>query len=119
MRMMLSQRFTEVWVVGGVDEADSELLKQALITALAKGSRRIRFRFYLSSLGDLGYMETIRPVLLENVVASIVIEEKSLEEFKRDLETVGEEIIVVSGREGRSILNSLEKLKSQVKVIGR
>ena len=116
---MLSQRFTEVWVIGGVDEADSELLKQALITALTKGSRRIKFKFYLPNPGDLGYMEAMRPVLLENVVASIVVEEKPLEELERDLETVGEEVIVVSGREGRSILDSLEKLKSQVKVISR
>lgn len=117
---MLSQRFTEVWVIGEVDETDSELLKQALTTALVKGSRRVRFRFYLSAPGNLSYMEAMRHVLLENVAASIVVEEKPIEELKRDLETIRDEIIVVPGRDGLRLLNdSPQRVKSLMKVVGR
>lgn len=98
---MLTQRFFKVWVVGEADDQMVEKLKEKLHEALARGERRIVFRFYLRDMSSTAHLEAMRPVLLENTLLSVVVEERDFSELEKDLASLSKEegvLLLLSGR---------------------
>ena len=98
---MLTQKFLKVWLVGEADDRIVGKLKEKLREALSRGERRIAFRFYLEDASGTAHLEAMRPVLLENTVLSVVVEEKPISELEKDLASLSEEdevLLILSGR---------------------
>ena len=94
---MLGQRFSEVWIVGEPGEDVVEALKRIVRDRMFRGVKRLKLVFYLSSPRDLNYLNLLRPVLLENVSMSIVVEERPLKNLLDDARLVKDEVNVVMG----------------------
>ncbi|MCD6261198.1 MAG: hypothetical protein J7J28_05390 [Thaumarchaeota archaeon] len=94
---VLGQRFSEVWIVGEPSEDIVEALKRVVRDSTSKGVKRLKLIFYLSNPRDLNYLNLLRPVLLENVSMSIVVEERSIKNLLDDVRLVKDEVNVVMG----------------------
>ena len=94
---MLGQRFSEVWIVGEPGEDMVEALKRVVRDSMFRGVKRLKLIFYLSGPKDLNYLNLLRPVLLENVSMSIVVEERSIKNLLDDARLVKDEVNVVMG----------------------
>ena len=94
---MLGQRFSEVWVVGELGEDAVETLKRIVRESMFRGVKRLKLIFYLSGPKDLNYLNLLRPVLLENVSMSIVVEERPIKNLLDDAGLVKDEVNVVMG----------------------
>lgn len=93
---MLSESFHEIWIVGELGDEDVEKIKEAIAKRVLKGERRIKIKFYLREIGSLPYLEGLRKVLLENVHASIVVEEKAIDELMRELERSEKKVAILA-----------------------
>jgi len=94
---MLGQRFSEVWIVGEPGEDMVEALKRVVRDSTSRGVKRLKLVFYLRGPRDLNYLNLLRPVLLENVSMSIVVEERSIKNLLDDARLVKDEVNVVMG----------------------
>jgi len=94
---MFGQRFSEVWIVGEPGEDMVEALKRILRDSMFRRVKRLKLAFYLSNPKDLNYLNLLRPVLLENVSMSIVVEERPIKNLLDDARLVKDEINVVMG----------------------
>ena len=95
---MLDQRFSEVWVVGEIDEDIVKALKEIVRDEKLRGVKRLKFIFYLSDPKNFNYLNLLRSALLENTSMSIVVEEKSLENLLDDVKLIDEEVKVIRGK---------------------
>ena len=94
---MLGQRFSEVWIVGEPGEDMVEALKRVVRDNMFRRVKRLKLIFYLSNPRDLNYLNLLRPVLLENVSMSIVVEERPIKNLLDDARLVKDEVNVVMG----------------------
>ena len=94
---VLGQRFSEVWIVGEPGEDIVEALKRVVRDSTSRGVKRLKLVFYLRGPRDLNYLNLLRPVLLENVSMSIVVEERSIKNLLDDARLVKDEVNVVMG----------------------
>ena len=94
---VLGQRFSEVWIVGEPGEDIVEALKRIVRDSMFRGIKRLKLIFYLSNPRELNYLNLLRPVLLENVSMSIVVEERSIKNLLDDARLVKDEVNVVMG----------------------
>lgn len=113
---MLTQKFFKVWLAGKADDQLIRKLKEKLREALSRGERRIVFRFYLEDASNTAYLEAMRPVLLDNTILSVVVEEKPASELEKDLASLSKEDEVLLILRGQ--LKNLPKLprSSRLKV---
>ena len=98
---MLAQKFLKIWLVGEADDRMVEKLKEKLREAFSREERRIALRFYLEDASSMAHLEAMRPVLLENTLLSVVVEEKPVSELEKDLASLGEEdevLLILNGR---------------------
>ena len=116
---MLTQRFFKVWLVGAIDEHVVKKLKEKLFEALSKGKRGIIFRFYISDADDRSYLEVMRPVLLENTVLSVLIEERQITDLQKDLADLssGEEVVLLIGGRPLNLPNIPEDVSLRIEEV--
>jgi len=115
---VLDQRFSEVWVVGEIDEGIVKALKEVMRNERLKGIKRLKFVFYLSDPEDLNYLNLLRPVLLENVLMSIVVEERSVKNLLDDVKLVKDEVNVIMGEMvPAEFVKAIESSRDRLKVV--
>ncbi len=116
---MLGQRFSEVWIVGEPGEDMVEALKRIVRDSMFRGVKRLKLIFYLSNPKDLNYLNLLRPVLLENVSMSIVVEERSIKNMPDDAKLIKDEINVVVGKPVPvEFTKAVELSRGRLKVVG-
>jgi len=116
---MLGQRFSEIWVVGELGENAIETLKRIVRDSMFRGVKRLKLIFYLSNPKDLNYLNLLRPVLLENVSMSIVVEERSIKNMPDDAKLIKDEINVVVGKPVPvEFTKAVELSRGRLKVVG-
>ena len=116
---MLGQRFSEIWVVGELGEDAVETLKRIVRESMFRGVKRLKLIFYLSNPKDLNYLNLLRPVLLENVSMSIVVEERSIKNMPDDAKLIKDEINVVVGKPVPvEFTKAVELSRGRLKVVG-
>ena len=116
---MLGQRFSEIWVVGELGEDAVETLKRMVKDSMFRGVKRLKLIFYLSNPKDLNYLNLLRPVLLENVSMSIVVEERSIRNMPDDAKLIKDEINVVVGKPVPvEFMKAVELSRGRLKVVG-
>ncbi|MCS7126639.1 MAG: hypothetical protein NZ929_07010 [Aigarchaeota archaeon] len=95
---MLKQRFHEIWYVGKLDEDGVNTIVDQMSNVFIKVKDRVRLRFYLDNQNDLSYIASCRRILTENIALSIVIEDKPLDDLKKDIETVKDEVVLICNK---------------------
>ena len=116
---MLGQRFSETWIVGEPGEDMVEALKRIVRDSMLRGVKRLKLVFYLSGPRDLNYLNLLRPVLLENVSMSIVVEERPIKNLLDDARLVKDEINVVMGSMVPvEFMKAVELSGGRLKVVG-
>ncbi|MEN2975505.1 MAG: hypothetical protein ABDH32_08055 [Candidatus Caldarchaeales archaeon] len=96
MESVLKQRFHNIWYVGELDEKGVDRIIQQLKNLPGKVTPRVRIRFYLGDGKDLTYLANCRRILLENFSISIVIEDRHVDELKKDIESAREDVILIA-----------------------
>ncbi|MEM0080046.1 MAG: hypothetical protein QXE61_08215 [Nitrososphaerota archaeon] len=95
---VLDKTFYEIWHIGEVDDLSIDKIIDYMNKAISEGARSIRLRFYLNSYGDLSYIQYIRRILLNNTLATIVVEDRVIEELGKDVEKLNNNVIVIMNK---------------------
>lgn len=115
---MLDQRFSEIWVVGEIDEDLVKALKEAVRDGKLRGVKRLKFVFYLSDPENFNYLSLLRPALLENTLMSIVVEEKPIKNLPDDVKLIDDEIKVIRGKIiPAEIMKVIETSKDKLRIM--
>ena len=116
---VLAQRFSEVWIIGELGEDMVEALKRVVRNKMLEGVKRLKLVFYLSGPEDLNYLNLLRPVLLENVSMSIVVEERSVKSLLDDVRIIKDEVNVIMGKTAPAeLVKAVELSRDRLKVVG-
>ena len=116
---VLGQRFSEVWIIGELGEDMVEALKRVVRNKMLEGVKRLKLIFYLSGPEDLNYLNLLRPVLLENVSMSIVVEERSVKSLLDDARLIKDEVNVIMGKTAPAeSVKAVELYRDRLKVVG-
>ena len=115
---MLGQSFSEVWIVGELGEDMVEALKRIVRNRMFGGVKRLKLIFYLSNPEDLNYLNLLRPVLLENVSMSIVVEERPVKSLLDDARLIKDEVNVIIGKMvSAELVKAIELSRDRLKVV--
>lgn len=93
----------EVWLVGELGTECVDRLYRELELAARSGKRMLKLRFYLKDRNDPRYYEVMRGLLLKNALLSIFIEDRSLEDFSKDLMRKASDVTVIKGLEQEGV----------------
>jgi len=115
---VLGQSFSEVWIVGELGEDMVEALKRVVRNKMLEGVKRLKLIFYLSNPEDLNYLNLLRPVLLENVSMSIVVEERPVKSLLDDARLIKDEVNVIIGKMvSAELVKAIELSRDKLKVV--
>jgi len=116
---VLGRRFSEVWIVGELGEDMVEALKRVVRNKMLEGVKRLKLIFYLSGPEDINYLNLLRPVLLENVSMSIVVEERPVKSLLDDARLIKDEVNVIIGKMASAeLVKAIELSRDKLKVVG-
>lgn len=92
---VLDKTFYELWHIGEVDDSSIDKIIDYVNRAISEEVRSIKLRFYLKNHGDLSYIHYIRRILISNTLATIVVEDRVVEELRKDLEKLNSKVVVI------------------------